>query len=216
MLLGPQHMAPPKPGSLAQDQHSTRDWPAKSGGARISSTEDSPQSESNHTLTSPNSPAPPGGDSAHQAPGTPKLEDMLSPWEHPSPALEGGTLTSWGPSWPAAPSSWLPEGLRRLGGLGGSGGGFGACGVGLEEGLASSAASLCHRDTGSSGPTGQASALLVNLGRKYHTHVLSRPLSWRRCFLQTPPHTAKHHPCLFLKGRRRKMGAIGRALEESP
>ena len=133
----------------------------------------------------------------------------------PPPALEGGTLTSWGGSWPAAPSSWLPEGLRRAWWARGQWWWFWGPAVGPEEGLASSAASLCHVGHRELRPAGQASALLANLGA-WVPHTRASPAPCPEALFPADPTAHQASPCLFLKGRRRKMGAIGRALEESP
>lgn len=138
---------------------------------------------------------PPGRDSAVKLLGHQGWETCRVPGSTPPPALEGGTLTSWGGSWPAAPSSWLPEGLRRAWWARGQWWFWGPA-VGLEEGLASLAASLCH--VGHSelrpcwaglSPAGQPRGVGIT-----HTHTLPLPPALRRCFLQTPPHTKHHLP----------------------
>lgn len=77
------------------------------------------------------------------------LASNALPGSDPSPALapkrvpESGVLTSWGASWLAAPSSWLPEGLLAWRILGLEQWSWGPV-VALEVGLASSLPSLCN------------------------------------------------------------------------
>lgn len=110
-------------------------------------------------------------------------------------------------------SSWLPEVSAGLVGSGAVVVVLRGPAVGLEEGAGFFSSFSLSWDTGAQTHWAGLS-LLANLRRECHTRAFPAPV----LRLSLRAHRTKHHPALFLKGRRRENGGHcwEEALEESP
>lgn len=167
--------------------------------------QDFPSKWTEHTRVSSPAPPPPAGSTCLSRPsahGETEAQGQTPGTRTSVPGRCGPVLTSWGGSWSAAPSSWLPGGLRawRAQGLEPW---FWGPAVGLVAGLASLPASLCDMRQRQVRPPSRLAT-----GSCTGVHASRRPHATRGVTL--PPPWSSARKTGHLKGPGRVLGARAR------